>query len=173
MQYILAGLMRFIMSGPLALLGGAAAVLILGYFRQISEVNLRAQLDFPTDYELILEDGSTTHRALMVPLMGADTDEPIGVAVYATDSFQFADMDPMALLAKTQGFGEAGPILHLNGEISSIGKWDEIVRDSFSEQGRTIPATCWWFIPTSKGAKLLFRRKPEHPFLASFQRLRA
>ncbi|MEJ6477411.1 MAG: hypothetical protein QNL92_01875 [Octadecabacter sp.] len=206
MQYILAGLIRFIMSGLLALFGGAAAVLVLGYFLQVNEseqeahkaaalaagppavvniekydrdthrtemgeVNLRGQLDFSTDYELTLEDGSTTHRALMVPLMGADTGEPIGVALYTTDSFQFADMDPMALLAKTQGFGEVGPILHLNGEISSIGKWDEIVRDSFSEHGRTLPPNMLVVYPYVEGRAVAFAPKTGASIFGIFSKI--
>lgn len=194
MQYILAGLIRFILSGPMALFAGAVAVLALGYFLQLSEnerelrkaaalaagppavvdieeydratdrtdmgeVNLRAQLDFSMDYQLTLEGSSSTDRALMVPLMEVETGEPVGVALFTTGNFQFEDMEPMALLAKSQGFGEVGPILSLNGETGALGKWDEIVEDSFREQGRTFAPGFLIVYPYVEGRAAAFAPK--------------
>lgn len=194
MQYILAGLIRFVMSGPLALFAGAAAVLALGYFLQIAEndrelrkaaalaagppavvdiedydrashrtdmgeVNLRAQLDFSMDYQLTLEGSTSTDRALMVPLLEVETGEPVGIALFTTRNFQFEDMEPMALLAKSQGFGEVGPILNLNGETGTLGKWDDIVADSFREQGRAFASDFLIVYPYVNGRAAEFAPK--------------
>lgn len=206
MQYILAGLIRFLMSGPLALFGGAAAVLAVGYFLQVSEnerevrkaaalaagpppvvniedydratdrtdmgeVNLRAQLDFSMDYQLTLEGSSSTDRALMVPLMEAETGEPVGVALYTGRNFQFEDMEPMALLAKSQGFGEVGPILHLNGETGPLGKWDEIVEDSFREQGRAFAPGFLIVYPYVDGREAAFAPKTNSSVFGLFSKI--
>lgn len=135
----------------------------------LNEVQVRAQLDLSMDYELTLEKSGADSYAYMIPLIAARPEagagakakdlsemtaierllqqarpvqaepEVLGVVLYSGPGFELDDISPMMLMLDAEEMGSRGPILTLNGALGGHGEFGEMVRDSFEEQGRTLP----------------------------------
>ena len=115
-----------------AFLAGPPAVVDVTQFdREIHmtgrrEVVIRAQPVFELAYRLTYTRNSSEDYAYMVPLIAPDADDETlvhGIALYTSNRFTFDDLTPELLMTDLSGYGDFGPIVDINGRVSSLGKW--------------------------------------------------
>lgn len=108
----------------------------------MDEVVVQAQpvLDFA--YRLTLDRGGSDDHVFMVPLVSPTATLEtaiVGIAYFPADTADFANITTELLMTGVTGFGDVGPVTTYNGEISGMGKWDDLTEEAFFDEGLSIP----------------------------------
>ncbi|PCJ86811.1 MAG: hypothetical protein COA52_14585 [Hyphomicrobiales bacterium] len=131
-----------------------------------SEVRLMVQLDLRYDSRLTLEKSGTDHLAYMVPILPVEPNgdiinsQAVGVAIWDGSGFSFDDISPGDLVDEGKSFGAFGPILVLNGLVSSVGELDSLVDDALSEGGLVLAPDALILRPFLDGREAGLAPKP-------------
>ncbi|MCF2871066.1 hypothetical protein L0664_08305 [Octadecabacter sp. G9-8] len=109
----------------------------------IGEVNAQAQLAWDYSYDLWYEESLGVDYVVMFPLLAPNSsslNEVIGVALFEADDDSFTTLSPEMVDAWFVSDGVHGPVMNLNGELDKMGKWQDLVEDSFYDEGLQMPA---------------------------------
>lgn len=122
------------------------------------EVNVLVQLDLSMAQVLTSRQRNGDQTAYMVPLLAtnASPDDAVsaaskGVALFLGPDFTTQPMDLSLWMQDVQSRGAFGPIVALNGQIGSLGRWDGVTIDAFAAQSRSFPINGVYVRPFPEG----------------------
>lgn len=144
--------------------GPPAAFDIAGFDRDrdvgsMDEVVVRAQPVLANAYRLTYTDNGSTDYAYMVPLVAANAKYDnivMGVAFFSSKEFSFDDISQDMFSNGVSGFGNFGPIAEFNGEMRSLGRWQDLTDEAFADQGLTMASNAVVMWPYLDGREAAF-----------------
>lgn len=107
------------------------------------EVVLRAQPVMKYARRLTIENIGADDRGFVVPLVATDAKYDnviLGIAIYSDSEFTIDDVTPDLMLRDVIGSGAFGPIVAFNGQVGTLGSWQDLTETAFTDEGLTLSA---------------------------------
>lgn len=118
------------------------------------EVQVQAQPVLDYAYRLTVEGRGLDSHAFMIPLVSPTSvsgTEVVGIAYFRSPNEDFDNITTDLLLRGATGFGTVGPVITYNGKLTDMGKFDELTREAFADEGLQMPANPIVVWPYAKG----------------------